>query len=254
MSGCSLIGLAGGSILDARKPASSFVPTGRMHAFRAGDSLGLVLRDSTVVTGRYAGFSRFDHTAYRERFARALTETRAPALPRPGDPVQVIRTRPGLSGPASGEFLAFLAMTIELRERHGRTLEVPFSEVRELRWNERRSRLTRDDLARLRLEGKLPLASIILVETDSGAVALPLDGVAWVGGPTLRDAGRRGFILGLAADAMIVVAMYAMAAGQRGVFESSSGCEASPGLYSAGLEGRMEQAAAQVVAGREDAP
>jgi hypothetical protein len=248
VSGCSLIGLAGGSIIDAGRPRHSFVPTGQVHTFHFGDSVRLQRRDSTVVEGRFAGSTRIPDAEYRDRFAMAQSRPGAPALPPPGVPVQV-RLRGAVPMSADrGELLAFVAAAVEFRDRSGRTVSVPFSQLRELQWDGGRERLTLEDLARLRLEGALPLASNLLVESDTGTVVVPVDDVAWLWGPTPRGAARKGFVLGLVADVVVVGVVAAIASSYRGPFEGAGGCDASPSVYSA-LDQRWHQALARGSAG-----
>jgi hypothetical protein len=251
LSGCSLIGLAGGAIVDARRPDTTLMPTGRMHAFRVGDSLTLVLRDTTRISGRYAGVSRMSDEVYRARWARLREERGGPPLPRPGAYVRVVRSGRDLASGGGGEFLAFTLDAIEIRDRRGAVKALPLRAVDEIRWDDGRARLSHGDLEQLRLAGGLPLAASITIDADGTAVTVPLDDVAWVWGPTMKDAARKGFVLGLAADAVIVATAIAVAASYRGPFEGSN-CEASPGtVYSVRMHERMRHAAATAVDGAE---
>jgi hypothetical protein len=253
VSGCSLIGLAGGAIIDARRPATMLVPTGKMHAFREGDSLLLVLRDTSRIAGRYAGVSRMSDEVYRERYGRIRGERGAAALPVPGANVTVVLSRWDLASGGQKEFLAFVIDAIEIRDRRGEVKALPIREVQEIRWDEGRARLSRAELERLRLEGALPIAASITIDADGGAVTVPLDDVAWVWGPTMKDAARKGFVLGLAADAIIVATAIAAAASYRGPIEGSN-CEASPGtVYSMRMHERMQRAAAAARCAEEEA-
>jgi hypothetical protein len=229
-TGCSLIGLTGGAIIDARTPRNRLVPTGKIHAFSRGDSLRLYLADSSEVAGRYVGSERMSDSRYRDRFARMQERSGAADLPTPGATVQVIQPGMGLVGGGSSELLAFLHDGIEVSDRRGRVRVVPFRKIHEIHWDGKR--LKHKDLAALRLAGAVPLPEQMILEADTGAVVVPLDDIEMVWGPSLRGAARRGFVLGLAADAVVVVTVVAIAASSQ-PFSGGTSCDASPGLYSA---------------------
>ncbi len=250
-SGCSLIGLAGGAVIDASRPATVLTPTGKLYAFRRGDPLVLRLRDSSVVTGRYAGYERIDATAYRSRFAAFRAAHPGPALPAPGARVDVDRSGTILGGRRSGELVGFLLDAVEIRRENGRTMTLPYRNVERVCWEGGDACLSRRDIIQLRLRGELPLAQSITLDSAGVRAEVPLDDVAFVEGPPLRDAARKGFMLGLTADALIVVAVIAVASSYQGPFDGAD-CDASPGLYSARMETRIERTLALTARARED--
>lgn len=215
VTGCSLVGLAGGALWDARRPRIALVPTGRVEKFHRGDRLVLILADSSRVAGVYRGAAELDRGDYRRRYAAwRAAEPRASVLPEIGERVR--RSRWG-----SGSVVGFVHRGV-LIERRGETRVVPVTPE---------GTLTRADGAEVELaaidrmmtEGVVPLLTALRIDTGAGEERVPLDRVVMVQAPTHPHGARTGFLIGLVADAIVVGSF---ASSYRGAFDGS-GCASS---------------------------
>lgn len=214
VNGCSLMGLATGAMIDAKAPRLQQIRASELVRVSPGSRVTILLDDSTFVRGTYRGSTRLADDAYRVIYEiwRA-THPRGPSFPEIGEPVEL---NPG----GKGAFGGFVAEGVELESRRWGSTATPFDRDG---WLERRdgSRLDLWEVRDLALAGDLPIATALRIETEGGERRIALDRVALIAASTSRHAARTGFLVGLAADAMIV----AMAAG---IASQSQGCTIAP--------------------------
>ena len=89
-------------------------------------------------------------------------------------------------------------------------------------WLARRdgSRLDLLEVREIALAGDLPIATALRVKTDLGELRIAVDSVKMIDASTVRHAALNGFIVGLAADAIIVAT-----AVSRNTRTESTGCQ-----------------------------
>jgi hypothetical protein len=219
VTGCSLIGLTGGAILDSRHRAPRALVPGRVERFYPGDAMVLTLKDGTRVEGVYEGPARIPAEEYA-RLYRAWREgsKHASDLPEIGEQV---------SAPIVGEgrFIGFVQSGIEVAWKK----KAVMGRFRENGWltrsNGRRIHLA--DLRKMAETGELPILTVMRIRGGEETREVPLNDVAIVRAPGHPYAAKTGFFLGLFADAAIVAA----AATYESPHIDASGCAYYPEPY-----------------------
>ena len=213
VSSCSLIGLAAGWRIDAKRPRYEELRASQLVRVAPGEHITLLLEDSTRVTGVYLGSAHIADSNYRAVYdAWRVRHVRGPAFPEIGEPVQL---KPG----GKGAFNAFVAEGVELQShRLGR-----YSHENK-GWLVRHdgSKLDLIEVRDLALSGELPLATALRIETELGKRSIPVNRIAMIGVSRARHAALKGFLVGLASD-LLVVAVIASS-------QSSGGCGVSPNI------------------------
>lgn len=213
VSSCSLIGLAAGWRMDAKRPRYEELRSSQLVRVAPGEHITLLLDDSTRVSGAYLGSAHIADSAYLAVYdAWRVRHPRGPAFPEIGEPVQL---KPG----GNGAFNAFVAEGVELQSRRlGR-----YSHENK-GWLVRRdgSKLDLIEVRDLALSGELPLATALRIDTELGERSIPVNRIAMIGVNRARHAALKGFLVGLASD-LLIVAVIASSL-------SSSGCGVSPNI------------------------
>ena len=195
IEGCSLIGLTTGAAIDANTPRFQQVSASELVRVSPGSRVTLLLHDSTRVRGVYRGATRIADDDYRIVYdAWRAHHPRGASFPEIGEPVEL---KPG----GKGAFRAFVAEGVEIQSRR-----LGATSLDRDGWLVRRdgSRLDLLEARDLALAGELPIATALRIETDQGERRIALDRVALVDAHTVRHAALSGFLVGLAADAMVV--------------------------------------------------
>lgn len=224
VTGCSLIGLTAGSIVDATQKGSRTLPPTRFASFYPGDNMTLTLEDGDRIEGVYRGAARVPDQDYASRYRPWRDDdVHATGFPRLGERVSV--DHPGsINGGGEGWFRGFAHGGIELGEK-GAVRVIPITGDGTLR----DSRGKRIPLARVRERveaGDVPLSTAMRIDTDSGVRVIPIDAVALVSAPSHPNAARTGFMIGLVAD----VAVVAVAASSQTHQQNYGGCT-DPTIY-----------------------
>jgi len=119
ISGCSLVGLGVGSMIDARRPAMEQLRADRIAHIHPGDSPVLVLDDSATVAGRYIGPARMGDARYQVRYERwRASNPDAAVLPSIGEPVRM--SKAGTAGLREATLVAFTKDGVETSNAGGR--------------------------------------------------------------------------------------------------------------------------------------
>ncbi len=195
VTGCSLIGYAHGHAIDARTPTERNVQASEIVRVDPGTRVALQLTDSTWVRGIYRGSARMDEATYRAAYRTWRAD--APH----GDQFPELDERVELKPGGAGRFRGFVLGGVEIEGTrlgrrtiggNGRLLSpggrhVDMSEVREME-----------------LAGRVPLATLLRVDSAGTERRVPADRVIGVTVRTVRQAAVRGFVAGLIADALIV--------------------------------------------------
>jgi hypothetical protein len=198
VNGCSLIGLGVGTAIDTRASLHEQLRGGEMVRVPAGSRVVLLLDDSTRVRGVYLGSERITDQEYRPVYgAWRANHPRAAGFPEIGESIQV-------TDGGKGVFRAFVAEGVEFQS--WRLRPVPFDRDGWLVRSDG-SRLHLYDVRDLALAGELPIATALRIDTDRGERRIAVDRVALVETPSSGRAALAGFLVGLAADAMIVIAI-----------------------------------------------
>lgn len=225
VNSCSLINLAVGWRMDARKPRYEELRASELVRVSPGEHITLLLDDSTRVAGVYLGAAPIADAEYRAVYdAWRGRHPRGPAFPEIGESVQL---KPG----GKGTFNAFVAEGVELQSRRfGK------STYERKGWMVRRdgSKLDLIEVRDLSLSGELPLATALRMETDAGERSIPVNRIAMIGATPARHAALKGFLVGLGADVLVV----AVVAG----VQSSGGCSFSPNIDLGGFSDRSPAA------------
>lgn len=226
VNSCSLINLAVGWRIDARRPRYEELRASELVRVSPGEQITLLLDDSTRVSGAYLGSAHIADAEYRVTYdAWRGRHLRGPAFPEIGELVQL-----KLGG--KGAFNAFVAEGVELQSRRfGR------STYERKGWMLRHdgSKLDMIEVRDLSLSGELPMATALRMRTDAGERSIPVNRIAMIGATPARHAAMKGFLVGLAADVLVIAAI-------TDVLTQSDGCGVSPNINFGGFYDRSPAA------------
>ena len=226
VNSCSLINLAVGWRMDARRPRYEELRASQLVRVSPGEHITLLLDDSTRVSGVYRGSAHIADAEYRAVYnAWRGRHPRGPAFPEIGEPVQL---KPG----GKGTFNAFVAEGVELQSRRlGR------STYERKSWMVRHdgSKLDLIEVRDLLLSGELPLATALRMDTNEGERSIPVNRIVMIGATPARHAALKGFLVGLGTDILVIAVI-------RDVMTQSGGCSLSPNIDLGGFSDRSPAA------------
>ena len=203
ITGCSLIGLGVGAIVDANSKGSRVVPAHDYAVIERGKMIELHLRTgSATMAGRFLGGAQRPYSEWLARYAAAReTAVVSGPLPSPGDTIRLMQRSHRVS---EGEFQGLWIDRVDVQHPvAGSSPVVPHRSFDRIEW--RGDTLGVDRLVTLERLGVLPTLTALRVATASGEVLVPADEVAWINAPTERHAASIGFLVGLVADVILVV-------------------------------------------------
>jgi hypothetical protein len=219
-AGCTLVGYGIGALIDKGHPAGFKVVDGwPLKQVRKDTDVRVFLRDGREVKGVFRGLSESDEE-YGPRYAEGR-ERHLPALvlPEIGERVRVITA----SGWQEGTFQGFDFASLSLATPKTRWL--PFRGVGRL-VSAGAAGVAGSELARLAVEGELPLRPRMLV----GDEALPLETVRSVEAWQHGNKGKLiGALVGAAIDVVIVAAVISTLDDSYVIFpcQETGGCSSS---------------------------
>jgi len=201
LDGCASGGGSRG-ITSTDEPAPEMLEDLHLTSVSPGMQVRVILRGDSLVSGKFQGVSRMEPDAYARRVAEfRVARTDSTPLPAPGSWVRVRRK----SNDDSALLDGFGYRSLELRWKTS-------SPPRLLRFDDLTAVTdssghvwTRDALEREVIRGQVPCFSVIEVETDSGAVQVPVDQVTSVAYRTPSGQWVLGALLFVTVAVVIVV-------------------------------------------------
>lgn len=243
ITGCSLLGLGVGAVMDSRRPRRDrMIPSNEVAEVRPGSFVEFRLRDSSVVVGKYLGVDQHFTAGYAERYAAwraGLDSTlHAPTL---GEEVRLVETT---RRSRVGNFAGF-GYRSALLERPGEKPRIyPFEELIEIRTADG-AKIKVKQFAELEADGGLPTrvgfwVAVPAAESEAAGerwlghlkrrrpafadtIEVLADDLRWVRASSQSSATRTGFYVGLTTD-LVGLAVILSAAGAA---NSSPGCDLS---------------------------
>jgi len=220
-TGCSVIGLATGAIIDGAKPDTTITESNYHRSLRTNRAITVVLDDGSRLNGEYEGVVSLGEGAYSARFEGSSL---SPAdSPRPGDEIRVLRD---LGGEVRGIFLGYdlapmraavmpgskhvrgIPVICRLMEsEHEESTQIHLSVVRAMigpRDTDYDMTLIRERAA----SNDLPLLSALSVRTNSVVETIPIDEIAATEQPTSKKA--KWVLLGVGAGIDATLAIWAV--------------------------------------------
>ena len=204
LTGCSLIGLGIGALVDKDKAGKTKpIEARRVGAVGPGTAVDISLTDGGQLSGKYVGLVPVPPEQYADSFARSREANGSEHSPALGSTVTVALK----SGKEKhGELLGFNPRLLVIRETAGQpSTDVELSRVVRLS-DSAGDGVEGEVLLRMALAGKIPFLSAMAVDTASGRTQIPLDRVARIDVPEKGHAKLVGFLVGAVIDAVIVVA------------------------------------------------
>jgi len=204
-TGCSLIGLGVGAIVDSNQQDRRLVGTGEVFRVTPGTLLQLSMRDGSTIRGRYLGTGPASREEWEKRYAavRATVLPEGP-LPAPGDSIKV---RLGRLRSLLGTFRSFGFESLELLPLGAsEPVDVALGDVDQIVTGPGPTprTLASESIVRALSDGHLPCLTAVLIETATDTARVAMDRIAMLSVPNARHAARDGFVIGLVADVMVV--------------------------------------------------
>lgn len=200
--GCSLIGLGIGAIVDAKTPDAYVLNTSGLDSIKQGSFVQVLKVDGDTVVGKFEYLEPSYDAEYAKRYSQFIKSVpEANLYPALGDSVSIVKN--GLSGRdvLTGKLLGFDRDVIHIHlsesEETARVLVEAVDTIR----NERAAVLDGNLLRQQIIEGDLPLASAIAVETGAGKHEIFLDDIARVRYFLSKNAKWVGLGVGFLVDA-----------------------------------------------------
>jgi hypothetical protein len=236
--GCTALGWWIGHDAD-KKAKPKPVPSLQVASLGKGQSVELVLRDGSVVAGRFDGMEPVPDAQYRDRWKQDL-QILAPATLVPGLGAARLRKKAGSEGNVT--LLGLRPGQLSFREApHNSIGTLPLESVAELGVPGGGS-IDGATLSRVAQEGRLPFLDAVAVKTKDGARQLvPLENVRSASAKSGHGA-LTGALVGAAIDAVIVgLAIHEMNnmtfLGPTNCQTSDLTCTSCPTVYSDGVGG-----------------
>ena len=237
---CTAIGWLIGHDAD-KKARPRPVPPLQVATLDKGKSVELVLRDGSVVAGRFDGMEPVPYAQYQDRWKQGL-QLLAPATLVPG--LGEVRLHKKAGGEANVTLVGLRPGQLAFREAgHVTNGTAPLDSVAELGVPGGGS-LDGATLSRIALEGRLPFLDAVAVKTKDGARQLvPVENVRSASVKSGNGA-LKGLLAGLVIDAVIVgVAVHEMNNMWDGGSTTTCNrsvdpyCTSCPTVYSEGADG-----------------
>jgi hypothetical protein len=214
LSGCSLIGLSVGSMIDSGRRVG---PAARLTSTRPGRPVSVRLQDGRVVTGVFAGTEQVpaaDYAAAYETWRRSAPDTR---LPRLGDALVCVRERwdstgfgsegSALRGRFGGLGYEFVAVNIP---GQAAPVLLPLEVIESIADGAGNRVSWLGEVRRGVPRGDFPLLTSFNVRVGDGVERIRLDQVASVERSPPRTGKIMGVLLGLALDGVAIAFAVAM--------------------------------------------
>lgn len=209
LTGCSLIGLGVGAQIDASKPDQTTLPGWEVVTIKPGTAINVILKDGSWLSGKYSGLDRIPAEQYAAIYFQAREQKlEGILLPALGDSIDIGKSVVGLFKDSEknleGTFEGFEhdRILIKLKERTGLS-DVPLSLVTKIA-SDRSHIISGETIKRLIREGKIPVLSAIVVESDAGKTLVAMDNVSQIEIPVKKRVASEGFITGAIIDAAIL--------------------------------------------------
>jgi len=216
LSGCCLIGLGVGAIVDSSKPDSAYVPAGKAQTLKPGKTITVTKLDGEAVTGAYLGMDFVTVTDYYEtKYADAqkLNKDRC-ALPDLSQSITIIDTNSrrwdvefrGFSRDFGGrEYLLFrnLGQVIPNRVSLWSVSGIADSQG---------NIIQTDTLSQLINDRKIPTLSTLLIRSENDRIQIPTGEIEMVQYKLKHHGALTGFLIGACVDVIVVVATGAIIA------------------------------------------
>lgn len=218
LTGCSLVGLGVGSLVDAGKPSRREIPGWEVETVKPGSKLDVFLKSGEMLTGKFLGVETAPKEAYAEKYS--LAREQAPndnPLPSLGDTVTVVDS---FGERGKGEFLGFDYLSIVLKsEQKPEPVRVSLSPEGTI-LDGRGNRFEGTALRELTVRGQIPLLSQILVERQrTGPKSSPIQSfrrdttriatneISQVQLHLQKKGKKTGFLIGAAVDVAVLIAV-----------------------------------------------
>jgi len=204
-SGCSLIGLGIGAISDAREPAVITTPNSQIQSVKPGKDVDMVLKDGTVLKGKYEGMQ----SVPEEEYARKYKETCAQnisliALPRLGERVRVSFVGNNPPGMVECEFSGFDLGAIMVKAGKKNAVYGVSTKRYSIFENSEGKPIDLKTLDSLMLEGKIPYMSAAVMRIGSDKRVISVDQISVVQIPNRRRDKLFSFLFGAAIDGVLI--------------------------------------------------
>ena len=205
VSSCSLIGMLIGFSVDQGVPKVRVIPPNAALEVSPGAHVAFHLKDSTTVTGLYAGVTRVPEETYARRYS-SWRDSLPPGrgFPALGDSITMTWQSGKELAARSRIFSGFGYRQVLVASALGERPDgVPFENLVAISGPAGAS-IPMEQLVTLDISGELPSATGLRVVNGRDTSLTALDRVARVEIRTARHGVRNGFLIGLAMDALIV--------------------------------------------------
>jgi len=238
LQGCTVIGFSIGAIKDAGKPDFIAPPDWQVATIKTGTSVRIILMNGDRLQGTYAGREPVPPEEYAKRYAASREQlSQQVTLPALGDKITLtlsggrvdnlghrtrvtlpagrefewtfsgfdlgdtpVNTGPGTSG-KSTILPAYEVLGVLLKVSNERRVVLHVvSYITDNRGNLIEGR----KIAELMAEGKIPMASAMVIRNKEGRSRPALDRIAQIAMPPAKDAKWKGALIGLVIDALII--------------------------------------------------
>ncbi len=197
-AGCTAIGFGIGAAIDNSHKSPDTVEGWQILRIEKGTRVTVFLRDGSEVQGTFSGVS-FDAKEYAQRYEEYQRQADGVALPPLGDTIAVSNPK---GKTKAGRFEGFEFASMSLRpEGNASPVDVPFDKVSAVSFAGREP-LTGGQLQALSGRGALPQRNRMAVGGD----LIPIELVNRVEVPHRGHAKIIGALIGLAVDAVVIVA------------------------------------------------
>ncbi len=203
--GCCLIGLGIGSISDAHKPAVITTPSSQIQSVEPGKNVDMVLRDGTVLKGKYEGVQSVPEEEYATRYEETCAQNISlNALPRLGERVRVSFVGNNPPGVVECEFSGFDLGLIMVKAGKKNAVHGVSTKRYSTFENSEGKPIDLKAVDALMLEGKIPYMSAAVMRIGSDKRVISVDQISVVQTPNKRRGKLNGFLGGAFIDAVVI--------------------------------------------------
>jgi len=207
-NGCSVIGLGLGAAIDAGKPSQQrSLAVWKVLGVKPGTQITIVLRDGNQIKGKFVGLERVPEEDYAEKYAKCQEQDlEEVVLPELGEHITftIMNTEKELKREFFGFDYDALWLKVDGAVEPG---PVHFNNISKVVDN-RGNVLDVEKARKLMSEGKIPLLSAIVIQSEAARREVAMENVYQIQVQIKKHGKLTGFLVGAAIDAIVLVASY----------------------------------------------
>ena len=209
LTGCTLVGLIGGSMIDASTPDTDVFAPSKVDSIECGRTITVLRTDSTTLSGECGGVTFQPDESYAAAYKQfRATYPMGGLVPALGDNVRIVTRSASHRGEVSGQLIGFSAVALRMQSTAYRVAQGVLLDFIDTVYHTRGSMISGETLRGYIADGKVPLIKTrLLVSRGQGTIHVPVDSILQVWSPNSHYKKWVGLGLGAAIDGAFILLM-----------------------------------------------